>query len=77
MPRATKITAGIVWLRIAPSPAMGRMPKAVLAALRVGHVLPDPKLDALRSFVVEVIRPRGRVTDNWMIQEFLSAGYTR
>lgn len=35
------------------------MPALVLAALRGGIVLPDKKLEALRSFVIEVVRSRG------------------
>jgi uncharacterized peroxidase-related enzyme len=52
------------------------MPTTVLAALRNGSPIPDPKLEALRSFVSEVIRSRGRVSDH-RIDEFLKAGYTR
>src|ERR1700692_594161 len=51
------------------------MPARVLAALRDGTVLPDKKLEALRSFVVEVVRLRGRVSDE-RIEEFLAAGYS-
>src|ERR1700680_4526618 len=36
------------------------MPALVLAALRGGTVLPDPKLEALCSFVLRVFRSRGR-----------------
>jgi alkylhydroperoxidase family enzyme len=52
------------------------MPEPVLTALRSGGNLPDPKLEALRSFVVDVVRSRGRVSDK-RIEEFLSAGYSR
>jgi uncharacterized peroxidase-related enzyme len=52
------------------------MPEAVLTALRSGSNLPDPKLEALRSFVVDVVRSRGRVSDQ-RIEEFLHAGYRR
>jgi uncharacterized peroxidase-related enzyme len=52
------------------------MPASVLAALRNGSDIPDSNLEALRSFVVEVIRTRGRVSDH-RIDEFLRAGYTR
>ena len=52
------------------------MPANVLAALRNGSPIPDSKLEALRSFVAEVIRSRGRVSDR-RIDEFLTAGYTR
>jgi AhpD family alkylhydroperoxidase len=51
------------------------MPALVLAALRSGTVLPDQKLEALRSFVIEVVRSRGRVSDE-RIEEFLAAGYS-
>jgi AhpD family alkylhydroperoxidase len=52
------------------------MPATVLAALRDGSTIPDSKLEALRFFVVEVVRSRGRVSDR-RIDEFLRAGYTR
>jgi uncharacterized peroxidase-related enzyme len=52
------------------------MPEPVLTALRSGGNLPDRKLEALRSFVVDVNRSRGRVSDK-RIGEFLSAGYSR
>jgi AhpD family alkylhydroperoxidase len=52
------------------------MSKAVLTALRSGNILPSTKLDALRSFVVDVVRSRGRVSDH-RIEEFLKAGYSR
>jgi uncharacterized peroxidase-related enzyme len=55
---------------------MTAMPETILKALRNGVNLPDPKLEALRSFVVEVVRSRGRVSDE-RIDEFLSAGYRR
>ena len=52
------------------------MPEDILKALRGGVNLPDPKLEALRSFAVDVVRSRGRVSDK-RIEEFLSAGYRR
>jgi AhpD family alkylhydroperoxidase len=51
------------------------MPPLVLAALRGGTRLPDPKLDALCSFVLRVIRSRGRVSAE-QIDAFLAAGYS-
>jgi AhpD family alkylhydroperoxidase len=51
------------------------MPAPILAALRSGTVLPGKKLEALRSFVIEVVRSRGRVSDE-RIEEFLAAGYS-
>src|SRR5258707_967133 len=55
---------------------MAGMPNSVLTALRGGSTLPESKLEALRSFVVEVVRSHGRVSDK-RIEEFLAAGYTR
>jgi AhpD family alkylhydroperoxidase len=55
---------------------MSAMPEPILTALRSGGNLPDPKLEALRSFVVDVVRSRGRVSDK-RIEEFLSAEYSR
>lgn len=55
---------------------MAGMPEPVLAALRSGSILPESRLEALRSFVVEVVRSRGRVS-NKRIEVFLAAGYTR
>lgn len=52
------------------------MPKSVLKALRSGMTLPDVKLEALRCFVIDVVRFRGRVSDR-RIEEFLDAGYSR
>jgi uncharacterized peroxidase-related enzyme len=52
------------------------MSKDVLKALRSGNTLPNTKLEALRSFVVDVVRSRGRVSDH-RIEEFLKAGYSR
>ena len=62
----------------AHSTVAGRIgvPVTALAALRTGSPIRDSKLEALRSFVVEVIRSRGRVSDR-RIDEFLGAGYTR
>jgi len=51
------------------------MPPLVLAALRGGTVLPDPKLEALCSFVLRVVRSRGRVSAE-QIDAFLAAGYS-
>lgn len=55
---------------------MVKMPPGVLNALRQGGVVPDAKLEALRSFTSELVNQRGRVSDQ-RIQEFLDAGYTR
>lgn len=58
------------------SAKMVKMPAPMLEALRAGHTLSDPKLEALRSFTVDIVNSRGRVSDD-RIQEFLSAGYTQ
>ena len=55
---------------------MVKMPATVLEALRKGTVVPDSKLEALRSFTSELLNKRGHVSDQ-RIQEFLEAGYTR
>ena len=45
-------------------------------ALRDETPLPTPKLEALRSFTLAVVRDRGAV-DDATVQTFLDAGYTR
>lgn len=55
---------------------MVRMPATALSALRSGSTVPDVRLEALRSYVSEVVSTRGRVSDI-RIQEFLDAGFTR
>lgn len=55
---------------------MVKMPPPVLEALRKGSVVPDAKLEALRSFTAELVNKRGHVPDQ-RVQEFLEAGYTR
>jgi AhpD family alkylhydroperoxidase len=52
------------------------IPANVLAALRNGSPIHDSKLEALRSFVAEIVQSRGRISDR-RIDEFLTAGYTR
>lgn len=52
------------------------MARPGLTALRNGTPIPDMKLEALRSFAVEVVSTRGRV-DAPQVAEFLAAGYTR
>jgi uncharacterized peroxidase-related enzyme len=41
---------------------MEKMPADVLEALRAGAPIPDPKLEALRSFATRMAESRGRVT---------------
>lgn len=55
---------------------MTKVPAKVIEALREGHPVPEPKLEALRTFVVKVVSSRGWPTEE-DIQAFLDAGYTR
>ena len=55
---------------------MEKMPAAILAALREGRPLDDPKLEALRSFAAAMTRSRGWVPEAGQ-QALLDAGYTR
>jgi alkylhydroperoxidase family enzyme len=52
------------------------VPDDVVEALREGTPVADPKLEALRTFTVQVVRERGWVRDD-DVQSFLDAGYTR
>lgn len=49
---------------------------AVLRALREGTTVPDPKLDALATFVRTLVRSKGLATEA-DVRRFLAAGYTR
>ncbi|MEO1128817.1 MAG: carboxymuconolactone decarboxylase family protein [Planctomycetota bacterium] len=53
-----------------------RMPDDVIEALRSGTPLPDPKLDALRTFTRLLIENRGHAGDA-ALEALLAAGYTR
>lgn len=55
---------------------MVNAPEEVVAALRAGEDLPDPKLDALSRFTRRVVRERGWVEDA-DVQRLLDAGYSR
>jgi AhpD family alkylhydroperoxidase len=52
------------------------VPDDVIEALRNGTPIADPKLEALRTFTVQVVNKRGWVTDD-NVQAFLDAGYTQ
>jgi uncharacterized peroxidase-related enzyme len=54
---------------------MSKVPPAVLAALRDGTTLPDPKLEALSRFTRRLVEARGHVTET-ETDAFLAAGYT-
>jgi AhpD family alkylhydroperoxidase len=47
----------------------------VIAALRTGEPLDDPRLDAVRVFTLRVLATTGAVSDE-QLAEFLDAGYT-
>ncbi|MAS43440.1 MAG: carboxymuconolactone decarboxylase [Rhodobacteraceae bacterium] len=49
---------------------------AVIEALRNETPLPDPKLEALRTFTLALVRQRGEMEDA-QVQTFLDAGFTR
>ncbi len=52
------------------------VPDDVIEALRNGTPIADTKLEALRSFTVQVVQKSGWVTDD-DVQAFLDAGYTK
>ncbi len=54
---------------------MQRVAEGVVAAVRDGTAIPDPKLQALREFTREVVRQRGWVAEK-DVEAFLGAGYT-
>jgi hypothetical protein len=53
---------------------MIKMDPAVIAALRDGEPLPDPKLEALHRFTTIVVRERGFASDP-DVEAFLAAGH--
>ncbi|MEL6203595.1 MAG: carboxymuconolactone decarboxylase family protein [Pseudomonadota bacterium] len=53
-----------------------KVPDDVIEALRNETILPTAKLEALRTFTLEVVRQRGNVTDE-QVQIFFNAGYDR
>ncbi len=55
---------------------MQKLGEDVIAALRNGGAIADPKLEALHRFTSLVVRDRGFVSDA-EVQAFLDAGYTR
>lgn len=55
---------------------MEKMPADILAALRNGTALEDPKLETLRGFAAKVSSQRGWV-DDADIEALLKAGYTK
>ena len=55
---------------------MMKVDPAIIDALRNETPLADPKLEALRSFTLSVVRDRGFL-DDATVSAFLEAGYTR
>ena len=55
---------------------MAGVPEDVIAALRDGSPIADPKLEALRKFVIVINESRGWPSDA-QVEAFLTAGYTR
>ena len=55
---------------------MQKLGEDVIAALRNGGTIADPKLEALHRFTTLVVRDRGFVSDA-EVQAFLDAGFTR
>ena len=53
----------------------GKMPEDVIDALRSGAPLPDPRLDALRTYTRVLIEERGHAGDA-ALQTLLDAGFT-
>jgi len=53
---------------------MQKVPEDVVAALRDGQPIADPKLEALRRFTASVVTKRGRPSESDK-QAFLDAGY--
>ncbi len=56
--------------------SMQHVPEDVIASLRSGAPISDPKLEALRRLTVAIVEKRGFVEDA-DVQAFLAAGYTR
>ncbi len=55
---------------------MKQVPTEIIEALRDGRPLADDKLEALRQFVLTVVKKRGHAAEA-EINAFLDAGYTR
>ena len=53
---------------------MQKVPPATVAAVREGKTLPDPKLQALRTFALQVVQKRGWL-DQKDLEAFFVAGY--
>lgn len=56
--------------------SMQKVPSDVVQAVRDGEAIDDPRLEALRTFTLKVVRDRGWVSKG-DTQAFLDAGFTR
>ena len=56
--------------------SMAGVDQSIIAALRSGSALEDPKFEALRSFAATINRSRGRPSQE-QVDAFLAAGYTK
>ncbi len=54
----------------------GKMPEAVIEALREGTPISDEKLQALHDFAKALLDQRGHIGDD-KLQAFLDAGYSK
>ena len=55
---------------------LDKVPDDVIESLRNGTPIADPKLEALRTFTIQVVQKHGWVTDD-DVRAFLDAGYTQ
>ncbi|MFA5990229.1 MAG: carboxymuconolactone decarboxylase family protein [Sphingomonas sp.] len=55
---------------------MMKAPQDVIAALREGRPIDDPKLEALRTFARQLLEKRGHIGDE-ALEAFLNTGYTK
>jgi AhpD family alkylhydroperoxidase len=53
-----------------------RVPPELLSALRAGHALTEPRLDALATYTRRVLATRGKVEES-DLSRFLQAGFTQ
>jgi alkylhydroperoxidase family enzyme len=60
----------------AAAKSLARIPDEVIGAVRDGHPVPDPKLNALVSLTREIVRDRGHIKSETM-RAFVSAGYRK
>ncbi len=54
----------------------GKMPEAVIEALREGRAIPDTRLQALHDYTRELLNQRGHIGDE-ALQRFFDAGFSK